>query len=73
MLPILAFIPYAVLPYMSKDDREELASLERLLTGINDKIKDAEKKGATDQMAHMLAVRDKCEQDVNRLRDKIGY
>ena len=58
---------------MSKDDREELAILERFLANLNDKINDAEKKGTADQMDHMLAMRDKCEQDINRLRDKLGY
>ena len=56
---------------MSKDDRDTLASMERQLADLNDKIKNAEKDRMTDYMNHMLAMRD--ERRINKLRDKLGY
>ena len=58
---------------MSKDDRDTLASMERQLADLNDKIKNAEKDRMTDYMNHMLAMRDDYTRRINKLRDKLGY
>ena len=58
---------------MSEEDKNTLAILERDLTDLNDKIKNAQNKKNMEHMEIMLAMRDEYEQKINKLRDKLGY
>ena len=58
---------------MSGDDRDTLARLGRQLADLDGSIKEAEKAGTAVGMAHMPAMRDEYEPEINKLRDSLGY